>query len=394
MKLWRNLMAEPSSGKSPEMTRRERFLKVLDGDALDRVPMVSRLDIWHQAATSAGTLPGELAGLTLPEIEQKLGMGRSARFRDFCSETREKVTQTVQVEGDKTISSIEVDGHLLREIALLPDEHKRMGLLPQVRKHLLETDDDYRAMIRVWERTTLVAHHDACDDFDRQTGSRGLPVLVFTLTPFHRIMLEYAGYERFFLHQVDFPDLVEELQRVMEARYEAFWPELARSSMRLILHGAHWSSQMTPPPVFEKSFVPYVRRFTDAMHRASKKCACHADADLTGLLDAVLRTGMDVAECFACHPLVPLTLREARARWGSRVVIWGGFPSTLLGPSASEAQFHAYLDEFVDEISDGRAIIVGVSDNVMPDTQWERLVELCRRVAAIRPHTAHGRSLP
>jgi len=258
-------------------------------------------------------------------------------------------------------------------------------LLPHVEKYYLETPDDYRTMIRIWERTELVADHVAYEKFDRRIGADGLPLLVFTLTPVHRIMLEYAGYENFYIHQADFPDVVGALRRVMTAKYVSFWTELARSSARLILHGAHWNSQMTPPPFFEKFFLPYVRRFTDAMHAAGKKCAFHADADLTGLLELVLRTGVDVAECFACAPLVALTFAEARARWRDRVVIWGGFPSSLLGPSSAEEEFRAYLDRFAEQIADGAAIIVGVSDNVMPDALWERLVALCRRVAQIRP---------
>jgi len=143
--------------------------------------------------------------------------------------------------------------------------------------------------------------------------------------------------------------------------------------------------QMTPRPLFERLILPYAREFTQAMHKAGKLCALHADADLSGPLDLVLETGMDVAECFACHPLVPLRLEEAREKWKGRITIWGGFPSTLLEPSASDSEFQSYLSWFETHIADGRAIIVGVSDNVMPDALWPRLVELAQRVRAIRP---------
>ena len=128
-----------------------------------------------------------------------------------------------------------------------------------------------------------------------------------------------------------------------------------------------------------------MRQFTEAMHACGKKCTFHADVDLSALADLVLQTGVDMAECFACEPLVPLTLAEARRKWGNRVCIWGGFPSTLLGRSSTEKDFNSFLDHFTAQIADGRSIIVGVSDNVMPDTKWERLTELSRRVAEIRP---------
>jgi len=367
------------------LTHRERMETVLRRVLPDRVPMVARLDIWHTARVSEGSVPAEVAGLSLWEIEQRLHMGRSARFRNFHSEERDGVTEIVQRDADRTIHAMEIGGRSIRQVELVTPELESKGMQGQLREHYLKSPDDYRTMIRIWERTRFVADHDACRRFNRDTGDAGMPMLILPTIPIHRIMLDYAGYGNFYFHQADFPDLVDELCRVMESAYEAFWGELAACDLNWILHGAHWSSQMTPPALFEEKFLPYLTRFTNAVHTAGKKCAFHADADLSALLDLVLATGMDVAECFACAPLVPLTLARARERLGDRVVIWGGFPATLLEPSATDRQFHEYLGAFAEEISDGRSIIVGVSDNVMPDALWERIVELAERVSHIRP---------
>jgi hypothetical protein len=137
---------------------------------------------------------------------------------------------------------------------------------------------------------------------------------------------------------------------------------------------------VTPRPIFRRLFLPYFQRFADSMHGAGKLCAFHGDADLSGLLPEVAETGMDVVDCFACAPLVPLTLAEARRAWRNRVVIWGGIPSTILLPSCPRAEFRAYLKEVLTEIADGRALIVAVSDNLMPGSDWERLVGLVEGV--------------
>ena len=367
------------------MTHRERFSAVLEGLLPDRLPMVTRMDVWYEGRKRQGVLPPEVGGLSLFEIEDKLHMGRSARFRGFHSERRQGVTERVVRQGERTIRTLETDGRSVSQVAVSTGQLKERGIEGLVLEHCLKTADDYRTMIRIWERTQLVADHSACERFDRETGDAGLPVLVFTITPIHRIMLEYAGYQNFYFHQADFPDLVDELRVVMELVYESFWEELAACGMDLILHGAHWSSGMTPPPLFEEKFLPYIRRFTNAMHAAGKRCAFHADADLSRLLELVLDTGMDVADCFACQPLVPLTLHETRRTWGDRIVVWGGFPSTLLEPFATSQEFHEYLDSFLREVSDGRSIVVGVSDNVMPDATWARITALAERVSLVRP---------
>ena len=80
-----------------------------------------------------------------------------------------------------------------------------------------------------------------------------------------------------------------------------------------------------------------------------------------------------MVECFVTAPMVPLTLRDARQRLGTRVAIWGGIPSSLLSPSASENDFRRYVQELLDIIAPGDAFILGVADNVMPDSLIDRV---------------------
>ena len=153
------------------MTNRERMQTVLRGGPPDRVPMVARLDIWHTARVSEGRVPEEVAGLSLWEIEDRLHMGRSARFRDFLSESRDGgVTESIRREGDKTIHTIQTGGRSVSQIEIRTPELEARGMLGQVQKYYLNTPDDYRTMIRIWERTRFVADHDACTRFGRDTG--------------------------------------------------------------------------------------------------------------------------------------------------------------------------------------------------------------------------------
>jgi len=71
--------------------------------------------------------------------------------------------------------------------------------------------------------------------------------------------------------------------------------------------------------------------------------------------------------------MVPLTLRRAREVWGERVIIWGGIPSLLMSPTVPEADFRAYVAEALHVIAPGRAFVLGVADNVMPDSVIDRV---------------------
>ena len=366
------------------MTPRERWLALLSGERPDRIPLVIRLDLWHNAAVNDGTLPEECRGLTIPEIETRLGMGRSARFRDFYAVHFPTARISERRDGCAVRTTFRVAGRDLTQTFLRTPEQERIGVRGHLAECFLKSAEDYDAMAAAWEEMRWEFRPAAFAAFDREVGPDGLPLLVMNLSPIHVIMLAYAGYDAFYLHLADFPERIEALLRVMERRYEEFWRAAAESGAEFLLHGAHWSAAMTPPPVFRRFFLPYFRRFTEAMHRAAKRSAFHGDADLTGLLREAAETGMDAVDCFACAPLVPLTLAEARRAWRGRLAVWGGIPSTLLLPSCPRAQFKAYLRSFLEEIADGEGIIVGVSDNLMPGSEWDRLRELADGVATLR----------
>ena len=365
------------------VTQRERFEAVLNGQVPNHVPMSCRIDLWYNNQATNGTLPPEIADLTIEQIEDRLGWARSARFRDFVTEHREGVRETLEDCVGHVIRTWKVEGRKLQQVEQQTELQRRKGLPGRVIERFLKTKEDYQTMTRVWERTILVPDHAACQRFDRQTGSDGMPLLIFDHIPIHRIMQSYAGYGNCYFHLHDMPDAVQDLKQVMEYKYEVFWPELAKCAIPFIIHGAHWSSHMTPPPLFEQHFIPYLQKFTQAMHKAGKWCAFHGDNDLSMLLDLVVQSGVDAVECFACSPLVNLSLSKARQVWGDRIVIWGGCPSTMLDTSTSNQAFDNYLNYLTEEIADCRAFILGISDNAMPDALWSRIVKLAQRVSAV-----------
>ena len=91
------------------------------------------------------------------------------------------------------------------------------------------------------------------------------------------------------------------------------------------------------------------------------------------LQELLEQAGYDMLECFVTSPMVPLTLEQARKTLGNRVVLWGCLPSLLFAPSFPEDEFRAYVHHAFDVLAPGDAVILGVADNVMPDSVIERV---------------------
>jgi archaellum biogenesis ATPase FlaH len=109
--------------------------------------------------------------------------------------------------------------------------------------------------------------------------------------------------------------------------------------------------------------------------------AYHADDDAKLILGHVKAAGFGMAECFATAPLVSVTLAEARRAWGHDVIIFGGVPSIILEEQVmGDAEFEAYMRDLFRVVAPGDALILGVSDNVMPRAQIERIERITQLV--------------
>jgi hypothetical protein len=287
----------------------------------------------------------------------------------------------VHRQADKEITTFHTPIGAVRQVVGFSETLDKQGLPGRVEEHVLKGPKDYRVWEWIVQHCHYVPTYDSYQAYDEDIGEDGLPLVPAGENPFYEFLEVLAGYENAFYQLKDHTQEVEHLLTVMtEVQRERLWPVVADSPAQLLLHGSHLSSQLTPPALFEKYILPYYTEFLPLLHDRGKWVAMHADADTSRILDLIERTGWDMVECFVSAPMVPVTLAQARQAWGNRVIIWGGLPSILLAPSMPEEEFQAYVDELFDVIAPGDAFILGVADNVMPDSLIGRIAWISEEV--------------
>jgi hypothetical protein len=356
------------------MNHRERMLAVLGGQAPDRIPWSPRVALWYNARRLTDTLPPAYKGLSLREVERALGVACPARDGSILqSECPGLAVETRRI-GNREITEYLTPVGRLQRVVRFSDELERQGLPGRIVEYPLKAEEDYC----IWE--WIIAHtqwrpdYEAYQRYDAEIGDDGLPMVSVGDVPFHHWLENLAGYEYGFYHLADFPATVERLLGLMaEVERERLWPVIAQSPARFLLHGAHLSTQFTPPRYFSRYILPYYRAFMPLMHAHGKAVAMHADHDTSAILELIVEAGWDLLECFVTAPMVPLTLERAREVLGNRVVIWGGLPSALLAPHVPEKVFRDYVAYILRTVAPGDAFVLGVSDNVMPDSVIGRI---------------------
>jgi uroporphyrinogen-III decarboxylase len=247
-------------------------------------------------------------------------------------------------------------------------------------KHLITQPEDYPVVEYIIEHTDVEPCYDLYLAYEAEIGDRGVPLVAMGPDPIYRIMQDLVGYNDFFYHLADHKALVMRLYEVLLEQAAVVQQVALDSPARLLLHGEHFDSQFTPPRFFATYMLPYFQSFADQVHRRGKTLCCHADADTSRLLELILESGFDMAECFVTAPMVDVTLAEARKAWGDRIIIWGGIPSAMLCDPVSEEEFEAYMHSLFRIIAPGSAFILGVADNVMAETRFERIERISQMV--------------
>ena len=356
------------------MNSRERQLAILNHESPDRIPWVPRLLPWYNSRIANNSMPSKWEGLSLREIERDLGCGTPAKAGRLSRRRFDGVEVVHREEDGQHITEFQTPVGTVRQVTGHSETLAGHGLGGRVNEQLLKGPDDYRVWEWVEQHTYWDPIYDEFLAYDAEIGGDGLPMLQVGDAPFHWFLLHGAGYNHGYLQLNDYTREVEHLLAVMtEVQRERHWPVLANSPARLILHGVHHSSAFTPPPYYEKYILPYYQQMMPLMHEHGKSVTLHADNDTSLIAELIEQAGYDMVECFVTSPMVPFTLEQARETWGTRIIIFGGLPSLLMSPTISEQEFRDYVYGIFKTIAPGDAFILGVADNVMPDSVIDRI---------------------
>ncbi|MBC8874904.1 MAG: hypothetical protein H8E44_36240 [Planctomycetes bacterium] len=364
------------------MTNRERILAILEGRLPDRIPWIPRLQIWYDANRLTGALPEEYRNLSHREVERRVFGGTAARDGIIYRISLENVeVRTRQVgEMDQVIEYETPVGTVTTRLRST-EQLRQQGIQDAEVEFMLKRREDYAVVEYIIEHTRYEAAYEEYLEYECEVGDEGYPMINCGDCPFHHWMRALTGYNEAYFHLNDFPNEVERFLRTLTDRFkESVWPHMLDSPAKLLMHGHHLSSHMTPPPLFEQYILPYYQELTPRLRAAGKVVALHGDNDTRQILGHIERAGFGMVECFVTSPMVDTTMAEARAAWGDRVIIWGGVPSVILEEPYTEEQFEQYMDELFRTIAPGGAFILGIADNAMPGSKIERIERITQLV--------------
>jgi hypothetical protein len=399
-----------SMNEENRMTNRERILATLKGEAPDRLPWAPRLEFWRRARLRNGTLPADLRSLSLMEIADHLGVAYYHVIPDFtdCAGemdmldyalgifrlpvlmhevTLEGVDRRVIRRGRETVIEYHTPAGSIRTATLFTEEMLDAGAsVPWRTEPAIREPRDFETAGYIFSHLKVEPRMEGYLARREEVGERGI-VVGYTsgsACPIHHIMRELMPVDQFFYAMHDYPEKIARLAEQMEPYYQRIKEIAADSPAEVILLGGNYDDSITYPPFFAEHILPHLRDYAALLHGRGKLLLTHTDGENRRLLPLYLEAGFDVADSVCPHPMTRCRLEEILEAFAGRIAVWGGIPSVLLcADSATEAQFRDFIDGLVERYARQPRFVLGVSDMVTADAEWDRLLYVTDKVARI-----------
>jgi hypothetical protein len=148
--------------------------------------------------------------------------------------------------------------------------------------------------------------------------------------------------------------------------------------------GGNYDDSITYPKFFAEHLLPPLRDFAAHLHARGKFLMTHTDGENRKLLPLYRAADFDVADSVCPAPMTRCTLDELFEAFAGKITLWGGIPSILLcKDSATWEQFRDFIDDVIARHGRRSRFVLGVSDMVTADAEWDRLCYISEKVAAM-----------
>jgi hypothetical protein len=251
---------------------------------------------------------------------------------------------------------------------------------------MFEDERDYRVIEYIYRDLEFIETYDNYIKHEEELGEHGVPIVSLHFDPFFLIVEEILGLNKFYFELQDNRDKIDSLYHVICSKFRELQKIALESPAKILISSSHIDYNLVPPYLYNEYVKPYLKPFAEELNKRNKVMALHSDADIKGIMKDVMDTGFKFLDCFTTSPMVSLTLEEALDVFEDNLILYGVIASTMLVPASyTEKEFKNYMSDLFDTISkkDCR-IILGVADNVMPETDMKRLEWISENIKSIK----------
>ncbi len=196
-------------------------------------------------------------------------------------------------------------------------------------EHLIKKVSDYRVVKYILENSTYYENYQAIREAQDDFGQDGIVYALMNRAPLQRLIVGWAGIERFCLDYYDHRDMVEELLLVAQEKERIAYQIAASCPAEVIWSPDNLAEDITEPKLYEKYLLPFYNEQAKLLHKNGKIYAAHMDGRLAHLANLIGKTDIDVVESFTLpEGGANLPLEKALKMWKGKTIV-ANIPASL-----------------------------------------------------------------
>lgn len=333
------------------MTPRQRVLRALEGGHADKVPFTM-----YENKIPQCTAEREMRNRGMCIVYRKVPVVKTHR-------PNVKTTSNFYWEGPKQFERITIE----TPAGTLTSLRQPVGFTTWAHEKLFKTPEDYKAILFYIQDAQFEPNYEAFAGAQEELGEDFICRAGFGLEPLQEFISgNIMAMQTFCLEWMDRRDEVLKLYEANVANRRKIYSMVADSPALFANYGGNVTPEIVSPEMFEQYYLPHYQEAAEIMHARGKLIGCHLDANCKPLSELIGRTDLDYIEAFTPAPDTDMTLGEARAAWGGKV-LWLNFPSSV--HLKSDEQVEAATVDLLGELDSIDGVLMSITEDIPPD-RW------------------------
>lgn len=363
------------------MTAKERFIKALNKEATDRMPVTT-----HHVMASF--LEDRLGGESIQGFFDRFGLDPINWVMDFrCDSAKGEYydpeqeqlgyLETYRICTDNwrfhSEQVADPDYATTRHTIITP--RKELTMVMQANRytgwaseHLIKEKSDIEILADYM--TSPTCNVEAVNREAELFGERGLMrghICCFDIFGQPGVWQDAAclyGIEALIMATFDDPAWVHEFLSVLQSRKLNYINSLQGAKYDILeLGGGDASTTVISPDIFNEFVAPYDAPLVEAAHKAGQRIVYHTCGGMMPILEDIAAMGVDAMETFTPKAMNgDADLAEAKKRIGDRVCMIGGFDQVNYFKGSTPEQTRAQVRQCYEQ-TQGQGFILAPSDH-------------------------------
>ena len=349
-----------------EMTRKERLIRAMRGQEIDRVPWSPFLAYYW------GSLPMEVQNRG--QLPYLLEMGADPLLRGF-----HKLYNTTLINCQQSEKTLGNKKHVIYEtkVGTLTEEYTFSSSANSwfLTGHPVKEEEDFKIMQYLTENTIVSENLKEFEIENKELGEDGLHLPLIGLygkTAFQSMVEHWCGTMDLVYALYDFPEVVEECLAVIQAKDMETVQVSTKSSADGFIFWEDSSTTNIIPEFFSKYTAPEINQWGKLIHDSDKLLIHHACGHLKDLLPLMGKTKIDMIESVSPPPTGNIEIKDAIKLLPEQIGIIGGIEPTFIEKCSLEM-----LEESVKEllsVMKGKRFVLANSDSCPPGVSYEKFL--------------------